>query len=303
MLRISIIIPTLNRYSDLKNTIKYLQNQDVQDFELIIIDQSQKDLFIDLSGLDSRIIHLHSEIKSASAARNRGLLLAKSEVVLFLDDDVIIKNTSFLKSHLHRYEIDETLAGVYGSVLESRVNQQPTLKRHSWSFNKDWGWLFFPQNYDGFEKINSGRSCNLSVRKLFALDVGGMDENYIKGAHREEADFCYRLTKKYGSLLFSPKARLIHIGNPTGGIRNWDINKRLVQAQHHFDGAVYFMLKNVPLKHFHAHLLSFFVFFFYRSEYKNKPHLFLIAAFRSLKAIKNAFSLLIKKPKYISHWP
>src|SRR5690606_11216154 len=140
--------------------------------------------------------------KSASSARNIGLLLSSNEIVLFMDDDVLIADKNFLLYHLSPYLEDERLPGVFGSVLELRVNQQPTLKRHIWSYNSSWGWLFFPQNYDKFTLVNSARSCNFSVRKKFALGIGGMDENFVKGAHREEADFCHRLTKKYGNILF-----------------------------------------------------------------------------------------------------
>ena len=298
-MNISIIIPTINRYSDLKNTIKYLKDQSITDFEIIIIDQSDKIIFEDLTKLDNRIIHFHTENKSASAARNQGILKSKNDILLFLDDDVIIQNTNFLHYHLLPYMEDEKLSGIFGSVLELRVNQKPTLKRHIWSHNDDWGWLFFPQNYDKFARVNSARSCNLSVRKRFAIDVGGMDENYSKGAHREEADFCFRLTKKYGSLLFSPKARLIHIGNATGGIRSWDASKRSIHAQQHFDGALYFVFKNVALIHFGPHFISILLFFFYRKEFMKKPHLIFIAVYRLIVAIRNAIRLLLKEPKYL----
>ncbi|MBI2280230.1 MAG: glycosyltransferase family 2 protein [Bacteroidetes bacterium] len=98
MPQISIIIPTINRYADLKNTIADLNKQSVTDFEIIIIDQTDIEIAETITG--KNIVYLHKTFKSASKARNVGLLEAKSPIVLFLDDDVIIENIYFLKAHL-----------------------------------------------------------------------------------------------------------------------------------------------------------------------------------------------------------
>lgn len=297
-MKISIIIPTINRYEDLKNTIQDLQHQNIQDFEIIVIDQTDRERFEYLAGLDQRIVHVWSENKSASAARNKGILLAKGEVLLFLDDDVIIENRNFLNNHLIPYLNGKTYA-VYGSVLEKRVGQIPQNNRHKLSYNKNWGWLFFPQNYDIESLVYSARSCNFSVLKNKAIEIRGMDENYKKGAHREEADFCHRLTTMYGPFLFSPKARLVHIGNATGGIRSWDIEERKVPAQQHFDGAFYFLFKNISLKYYFPHCLSIFIFFYNKKHLLFSPKLLFITVKRTFIGIYNAILLVNKGPKYI----
>lgn len=243
MLKISIIIPTINRYKDLKNTLNDLEKQSVQDFEVIIIDQTDKELSEEIHG--DKIIYLHKDFKSASKARNIGLLKAKAPIVLFLDDDVIIENPDFLKSHLENYIRTPKLSGVFGCILSS--NKKFATKLPSKVINSRLGWMYFPKNYDKSFKIGNGISCNLSVQKEYALSIGGMDENFYKGAHREESDFCFRLAAKYGKLNYDPATYLIHIGNPMGGIRSWNNSRGIIHSKQHMFGDWYFMFKHIPL--------------------------------------------------------
>ncbi|MEM6344114.1 MAG: glycosyltransferase [Bacteroidota bacterium] len=252
MPRLSIIIPTLNRYSDLRNTISYLQAQSVEDFEILIVDQTDDAGREELSSLDPRIHYFLLEEKSASAARNVGIRAAQGEILLFIDDDVIIKNPEYLANHLRNY-VHPDIPGVFGCTLEQAFHRSVRQSRPKKSYHRDNGWLFFPQNYAKPAFVDSGRSNNLSVRRSVAIAVGGMDEQYEKGAHREEADFCIRVSRQFGPLFFDPEARLVHIGNAQGGIRSWQ-GKSVIKSRHHFVGAMYFIFNLVPLKYYPLHL-------------------------------------------------
>lgn len=242
MYKISIVIPTINRYECLKNTLQDIHNQSIKEIEIIIVDQTDKKVVKKITG--KNIVYIWQEEKSASKARNKGLFEAKSDIVLFLDDDIIIDNKDFLKNHLHHYKKKET-SGVVGSILSTDKKFTSTLPN---KVNKKFiGWIYFPYNYDKSYKTPNGKSGNLSVNKNYALDVGGMDERYQKGAYREESDFCFRLTKKYGNLIYDPNCYLIHIGNPIGGTRSWVNSKGKVHGYQHMFGSWYFMFKNLPI--------------------------------------------------------
>lgn len=294
MLKISIIIPTINRYGDLRNTIKDLNKQSVTDFEIIIIDQTDESVSKTITG--GNIIYLHKDFKSASKARNVGLLLAKAPIALFLDDDVIINNRDFLKNHLRHFENQKT-SGVAGAILkldEKWVNILPSKES-----KKYLGWLYFPINYSYPSTVKGGISANLAVRKDWAIDIGGMDENYDKGAHREESDFCLRYTNKFGNLMFDPETSLIHIGNPEGGSRNWSNSNGIIHAKQHMIGSWYFMLCNLPiiswLEYSYYNTRRFIVHkkLFYRF------YLLPIAILRFTSSFFIALKLKIKGPKFI----
>ena len=224
MVKLSIIIiPTLGRKQELFNTINDLSRQMLpkESWELIVILQNQPDLEAFKSqntkwGIQLKVVF--SPAPNASLARNIGLLESKGEIVLFMDDDLEIKNQAFLSHHLAAYE-NQKISGVFGQVTDPGV--PPRTTRHKWSHKKHIGWMFFPPNYSIQTFVDCGSSNNLSVKKDFALKVGGMDDLFEKGAHREESDFCLRLTRQFGKILFEPKATVVHLGAAQGGCRNW----------------------------------------------------------------------------------
>ena len=287
-MKLSVIIPTINRYKDLSNTLTDLSCQSYTDFEVIIIDQTPIIEAQIITNSELLIHYYHSEIPSASSARNIGIQKAKGEVVLFLDDDVIIKNKDFIRNHIRHYS-DPRISGVAGLILAQNQNKRYT--RHWMSYRPDVGWLYFPRNYGCACLVDGGGSGNLSVRRQVAIDVGCMDENYIKGAHREESDFCFRVKKKYGQFFYDPEADLVHIGNPQGGCRTW-ISNQQVMADHHFFGCAYFILKNIPLSQYPDHLFCALRYFVFNNKSLQNPWLIVIAFIKLFKSFNQAQEIL-----------
>lgn len=299
-MKISIVIPTINRYEDLLNTVNYLINQSFSEFEIIIIDQTDKIDELVVSQIKSHniITYIQSTNKSASAARNVGINKSKGDVILFVDDDVIIEDPFFLEKHYRHYK-DPSISGVFGSPIELSSDGKATYNRHWMSLrNSIVGWLYFPSNYGCNTFIDVGRSNNLSVRKDVAIAVGGMDENYEKGAHREEGDFCLRVSQKYGNFLFDPQAKLIHIGNKTGGIRSWNDND-YIKAKHNMIGAIYFDLKMAPLKYKHEYLFATLRYLILNKTILSRPKLYYPVLKRVVSSFFKAYKLYKSEPKYI----
>lgn len=286
--KLSVIIPTLGREENLISALSDLAKQKLEKYkwECIIVTQNHfGDSFL------NKIKHVgianlktfYLEEPNASLARNIGLKESKSEIILFLDDDIIIDSDVFLSAHLQNYKKNPELSGVFGQVLSTeRIRRE---ERHHLSMNFNYGWLYFPPNFNFACKIPTGGAGNLSVQKKFAIEVGGMDANYIKGAHREESDFCLRLTKKYGLMNFDPDSSLVHIGEPTGGVRSWGYNSA-IHPMHHIVGEWYFILnglfkyKTIRFIHLHHH-----VFQILWRQIFNKPN---------LKKVYPIFSSIIK---------
>lgn len=243
-LDLSIIIPTVGRPEVIQSTLRDLCKQDAERWECLIVAQSELDpepfgKLARETGRDIRILRCSQP--NASLARNIGLMEARGAIVLFLDDDLQITNPSFLKAHLKNYD-DPSVSGVFGQVLG--IDKVTRTSRHPWSYRPRVGWLYFPPNYDKRCKVRNGTSCNLSVRREWAISVGGMDAQFEKGAHREESDFCLRFTDKYGELVFEPEASVIHLLAGSGGCRSWGHN-RGIHPLHHITGEWYFLLKNL----------------------------------------------------------
>jgi len=85
---ISVVIPTYNRASFLKEAIDSVLSQTCRDFELIVVDDgSTDDTPALLLSYGKKIKVIKKANKGPSAARNRGIKAAKGEWLAFLDSD------------------------------------------------------------------------------------------------------------------------------------------------------------------------------------------------------------------------
>jgi glycosyltransferase involved in cell wall biosynthesis len=236
---ISVIIPSLGRTKELRNCLKDLSSVALPEMEVIVVDQSIGQISAIMPfGFNYHFRHLALSEPNASLARNIGLYEARQPIVLFLDDDVRIENPYFLLNHVRHYQ-DPSVPGVYGQVLE--VGQEPTDQPELHKINTDLGWQQLPPNYSRPCRTRNGASNNLSVRRDWAVAVGGMDAWFERGARREETEFNLRYTKCYGPLLFDPEAGLVHL-SAGGGSRTWGHVKKTV-PMHHIVGHLYFYIR------------------------------------------------------------
>jgi glycosyltransferase involved in cell wall biosynthesis len=90
---VSVIIPTYNRPQELMAAIGSVLNQTYQDFEIIIVDQSEGDraqqIISDLGEERIRYVECRREgnFRGVSKARNQGIKMAHGRFLAFLDDD------------------------------------------------------------------------------------------------------------------------------------------------------------------------------------------------------------------------
>jgi glycosyltransferase involved in cell wall biosynthesis len=234
------VIPSLGRIEYLKAALADLAKCEAScECLLILQDQPSPGDLTQLADAFPRPLRIfHLDCPNASLARNIGLIEARGEIVLFLDDDIRIPNPEFLNNHLRNFA-DPQVSGVYGQVLE--VGQAPVTQPDPSMIETDWGWMLLPPNYAHRCRTRNGGSGNLSVRRAWAIAVGGMDAWFERGARREETEFNLRYTKAYGPLVFDPEAGLIHLSAGIGGSRKWGHVRRTV-PMHHIVGLWYFFL-------------------------------------------------------------
>lgn len=100
MKEISLIVPTIGKFESVIQLLNSVESAEgFGDIEVIIIDQNLnsklKDyVYLEFNNLN--IIYLKSSIKGLSKARNKGLLHANGDVIVFSDDDVVYKTDYFL---------------------------------------------------------------------------------------------------------------------------------------------------------------------------------------------------------------
>lgn len=119
---VSVVIPLYNKELHIERTINSVLAQNIQDFELLIIDDGSTDKSAEVvkSFTDPRILLIHQENAGVSAARNRGIKEAKADLIAFLDADDEW-TPSFLETVLRlREKYPE--AGAYATAVSTVYN-------------------------------------------------------------------------------------------------------------------------------------------------------------------------------------
>lgn len=122
-MKISVIIPTRNNGSRVAATLRYLFHQTIlpDRYEIIVVDNGSTDNTEEiLSELEAEAANFRwiKELKIGRAhARNRGILEALGELLLFLDDDIEIAE-NHLACHLACHEQSKAPIAVIGRVID-----------------------------------------------------------------------------------------------------------------------------------------------------------------------------------------
>jgi len=127
--RISVVIPTtLDRLESLERCLQSLLRQDYRAFEVVIVDNrpdgtpGREDIYRKLR-IDPRF-HVVSEATiGISAARNRGVEQAASDIIAFTDDDVEVA-PQWLRSLAVRFAMEPETECVTGLVLPAELETQ-----------------------------------------------------------------------------------------------------------------------------------------------------------------------------------
>jgi glycosyltransferase involved in cell wall biosynthesis len=96
---VSVIIPTLNRYSYLRNILQDLERQTFKKFDVWVIDQSHpyRPEFYDAFNLSLKVIR--QDEPGLWKARNKGVCESQAEWIAFSEDDVRVKE-NWLENHV-----------------------------------------------------------------------------------------------------------------------------------------------------------------------------------------------------------
>jgi len=128
-MRLSVIIPTHNRGSLLREAISSVVRQNIARSEVIVCDDgSTEDMSTTrdhVSVSESQVIWSRTEAcQGAQVARNRGLALARGDVVLFLDSDDVLADEG-MAPLLHAFEANPALNYAWGKVIRTDEQLKP----------------------------------------------------------------------------------------------------------------------------------------------------------------------------------
>jgi len=201
--KVSIIIPTLNRYKYLKDVIWDLEKQTVTPHEIIIIDQTKP---LDLEfykQFKTPIKLIVQEGRGQWLARNEAIKKATSDWLLFFDDDSRVE-PNWVEEHIKG--VDYFNADISAGVSISKVGDT------------------VPANYSYFRWADQFDSGNALVHKRVFKAVGLYDMQYDK-MRMGDGEFGLRSYLQGFKSISHPYASRLHLKVSDGGLRqvgHWD---------------------------------------------------------------------------------
>lgn len=200
--KVSVVIPTLNRYQYLKDVLHDLEQQTYKNFEVIVVDQSepfQKEFYTNFD-LDIQLIH--QEEKALWLARNSAIESSKAECIALSEDDVRIK-PDWISSHLKCLDFFKAAisAGVFFPENKS-----------------------MPKERSFFQYAFQFATGNAMIKKEVFLKIGLFDRQFEKG-RMGDGEFGLRAYLGGFKSISNPLAYCLDIKAATGGLRqfgSWD---------------------------------------------------------------------------------
>ncbi|WP_452231433.1 glycosyltransferase family 2 protein [Lacinutrix sp. MEBiC02595] len=200
--KVSVVIPTLNRYAYLKEVLKDLEQQDYPNFEVIVVDQSEPfhpDFYTDYA-LDINLVR--QEEKALWLARNTAIKNAKGALIALSEDDVRIA-PNWISSHLKCLDFfkAEVSAGVF----------YPEGKQ-------------IPKDRSFFAIASQFATGNAMLYKSVFETVGLFDRQFEK-QRMGDGEFGMRMYLEDIKSVSNPIASCIDVKAGTGGLRemgSWD---------------------------------------------------------------------------------
>ena len=218
---VCIAIPTYNREKVLVDTLKSVKALDPAPEEVLIVDQTaahEKDTeeFLERAEKEGWIRRIRQQPPRVTTARNQLIAEAKSEIIVFIDDDVELPK-DFLAQHLKNYS-EEKVVAVAGRVRQAKEVPYPKPWGRKWSRVLDYKYLsvFSMERVEG---VANFMGCNHSAKTEVLRKIGGYDTNYRGQSLFEETDLAVRIWKAGGLIVYDPEAHLFHYFASVGGCR------------------------------------------------------------------------------------
>lgn len=246
-LSFSVAVSTYNRNDDLRRCLDSLSEQTFDDFEIVVSNGG------DYSGVKSvadnfknlRIKIVNQERKGVVEARNLGWRNSSSDIVCFIDDDLVVSG-HWLENIRQAFLLDKNIGGVSGPTIvpkERLKNRDFALFLNEFAKTKnillrlfgkvytkliledkvsDVGRIlksgaFTPGsnfetclNLNGIIDVDYLEACHMCFRRKLFEDLGGFDYIYEGTGEWNEPDFSFRVRRNGYRLIFNPKALTYH---------------------------------------------------------------------------------------------
>jgi GT2 family glycosyltransferase len=204
----SVVVCSRDRTRMLEEAVRSIAQHAYAGVEIVVVDQSAKphpSLSRETRIGPCDLAYRLARSTGASRARNEGARVARHELLVYVDDDILAK-----PEWLSRL-VSALLAGGTRSAATGRVEEGAPEAEG----------VFVPglfstavrTVYEGRLDVDVLASGNMSVRRLTLDELGGFDERLGAGGRycaAEDNDLGFRLLEAGGRIVFEPAAVVVH---------------------------------------------------------------------------------------------
>ena len=212
-MRLVVVIPTLNRKSQLTRLLEHLERQQRKPDEIVV--SAPDPTHVEPDKTSHLLVSYLFGKKGSSAQRNRALdyALTRSDVVAFFDDDFLPAD-NYLKQVMDRFAQHPDWAVIMGHVIADGVQHEGI------SFDQGLSILRsvkedLSENSDVNEHIGA-YGCNMSIRTRLIGELR-FDERLVLHGWQEDIDFTSQLRER-GRVVKIHNALGVHLGLKTGRV-------------------------------------------------------------------------------------
>jgi GT2 family glycosyltransferase len=216
--RVSLVVVTYNRFDELSRLLCSLENVlDRPEVEIILIDDGSTDNTVErvtplVQRLHDRATILFQQNSGPGTARNRGILHARGEIVVFVDTDCVVQPVWF---QALTEPFADPQVGAVGGADRSEPNDPLFARLVDYLMTA----FLTTGGIRGAKKARGGsyhpRSFNMAVRREAAVAAEGFPTIW----YGEDILFSWRIAQAGWKLAFAPDAWLYHKRRTT--VRAW----------------------------------------------------------------------------------
>jgi len=198
---ISVIIPTYNTSSTIEECLSSILNQGYPGLEIIVVDDASTDNTIEKISKYPVKLLTKANNQGVAHSRNLGAEKASSEILIFVDSDIVVppgRILQLIKSLKEKPEI-LAVAGVYSDNTRG---------------------LNFISDFKNLDLAYRGQLCGgrvkyfgtafFTIKKSTFIEAGGFSTEF-KGATAEDLDFGYKVTKGKPAMFLDKTITVDHL--------------------------------------------------------------------------------------------
>jgi GT2 family glycosyltransferase len=210
---VSVIVPTYERGAVLGTTLAALCALDYPSdlFEVIVVDDGSADATPAVARSFPRVRYVRQPNRGVAAARNRGAQLARGEVLLFVDDDIVVPPDN-IRRHLAVRELytECVVAGhsEFDPDLREQLARTPLGRFRLWCEDVAWGHDGSRWGTEGRVEVPIVDTQNMTIAQSLFWGIEGFDERFPVGA--EDQDLCWRARAAGAVVVRDHDIRVVH---------------------------------------------------------------------------------------------